>query len=113
MGGVDQARYAEWAFAASSSHGIWFAAGASAGAGGESLHAGIDRQGRGIDPAKLLRAGLDMDELFAIPRNIEQGIALAWHLAKPRANGEQEIGLPDALQQRRFAPMPRSPAKFG
>src|SRR5262249_10801878 len=54
---------------------------------------GIDGEGRAVDAAKLLDAGIDMYERLLRPGDVDEGVALGGHFAEPAANQDDEIGV--------------------
>ena len=54
---------------------------------------------RAVDAAELLGARMDMHELRARPRNIDQRVALRGNFAEPAADQQDEIGVLDARDQ--------------
>ena len=60
--------------------------------------AGEDRQRRPVDAAELLGAGVDVHERL---RRLDQRVAGRRHLAEPRADDEQQVGVADALGELR------------
>ena len=69
--------------------------------GDEGRRAGIDGERRPVDAAKLLGAGMDVDERLARFGNVDQRIARGRHLAEPSADEEEDIGLLHPLGERR------------
>ena len=55
-----------------------------------------------IDAAELLGAGVDVDELLQRPRRLQQRVAAGRHLAQPRADRQDEIGVGDPLRELRI-----------
>ena len=78
--------------------------------GGEGPRRGVDREERLVDAAELERVGMDMDELLARHRNVEERVAAARRLAEPRADRDQQIGCPEARAELGLTPSPTSPA---
>ncbi len=54
-----------------------------------------------IDPAELVGVGVDVDERLAGMVGRDQSIAVGGRLAEPRADGEDQVGVADALLQLR------------
>src|SRR5262249_15582688 len=54
---------------------------------------GMDGEGRAVDAAKLLDAGIDMYERLLRPGDVDEGVALGGHFAEPAANQDDEIGV--------------------
>ena len=73
------------------------------GGGPQELgRARADRQGRLVHPAELVRIGMDVHELLARAGRRHEGVAARRHLAQPRPDHQQEVGLPDPLGQPRI-----------
>ena len=57
---------------------------------------------RAVNPAKLFRAGMHMNEGHLRPRNVEQRVALRRQLAEPAAYHDDEVRRFDAFKQFRI-----------
>ena len=66
---------------------------------GELAHVGADRQVGVIDPAEFVGVGVDVDERLAGMVGRDQRVAVGRRLAEARADGEDQIGVADALLQ--------------
>ena len=62
-------------------------------------HVGADRQVRAIDPAQLVRIGMDVNQRLAGVFGRDQGVAVGRRLTQPRADGDHQIGLLDPIDQ--------------
>ena len=65
----------------------------------EFRHVGADRKVGAIDPAKLFRIGMDMDQNLTRMVRGDKGIAVGRSLAHARANHQHQVGIPDPLDQ--------------
>src|ERR1700691_1209040 len=70
--------------------------------GGECRRRRMNGEGRGVNAAELLGAGMHMHKLHLRPRDIEQRIALRRQFAHAAANDNDEVGGLDALEQVRI-----------
>ena len=68
---------------------------------GELAHVGADRQIGVIDAAELVRVGMDVDERLAGMVGRDQRVAVGGRFAEARADGEDQVGVADALLQLR------------
>ena len=64
---------------------------------GELAHVGADRQIGVIDAAELVGVGVDVDERLAGMVGRDQRVAVGGRLAEARADGEDQVGVADAL----------------
>ncbi len=69
-----------------------------AGAG----HARLQHQVGRIDPAQFLGAGMQVHQRLGRTRRLDQRIAAGRHLAQPRADRDQQVGLAHPLRQLRI-----------
>ena len=67
--------------------------------GGGGRQAGAQGQVGLVHAAQLLGAGVHVDQLLRRPRHAQQAIAAGGHLAQARADGEDQVGIGDALAQ--------------
>ena len=68
---------------------------------GELAHVGADRQVGVIDAAELVGVGVDVDERLAGMVGRDERVAVGRRFAEPRADGEDQIGVADALLELR------------
>ena len=66
---------------------------------GELAHVGADRQIGVIDPAELVGVGVDVDQRLAGMVGGDQSVAVGGRFAEPRADGDDQVGVADALLQ--------------
>src|SRR5205814_7059265 len=72
---------------------------------GELAHVGADRQIGVIDAAKLVGVGMDVNQRLVRMIGCDERVAIGGRLAEPWANGEDQIGVADALLELGVGPV--------
>ena len=70
------------------------------GAFREFIHAGADGQIGGVDAVEFVCIGVDVNQLALGRGQRRDGVAIGGRFPEPRADGEDQVGLFDAFDQR-------------